>query len=246
MDFEIYVAIDLRGGKVVRLRTGDPAQQTTYSSDPRDMAQHWLKQGARWLHVVNLDAAFGEGDDANRLALLEILAEARGSAAKVQYGGGMRSPERIAWALEQGAARVVLGTAAVQNPVLVQESLARWGAEHVAAGLDARNGKLSVRGWAEDTSLDAREVARSLADCGLHTLIYTDIARDGTGLGGNLAATAELAHASGLEVIASGGYRSLAEVRAARNAGLAGVVLGHALYEGLISLTDCLAVAQGG
>ncbi len=245
MEFEIYVAIDLRAGKVVRLRGGDPAQQTTYFTHPRRAALGWLEQGARWLHVVNLDAAFGGDDAANRAALPSIVSAAQTSGAKVQYGGGLRSLEAIAWALEQGAQRVVLGTAAVQDPALVREALARWGAERIAAGLDARDGKVSVRGWTEDTPLSALDAAGLLADLGVKTVIYTDIARDGAGLGGNLAATAELARTTRLAVIASGGYSSLEEVRAARSAGLAGVVLGRALYDGRLALRDCLAAAKG-
>lgn len=246
MEFEIYPAIDLRAGKVVRLRTGDPAQQTTYFTHPRRAAQGWLEQGAHWLHVVNLDAAFGLDDAANRAALPAIVSAAQASGAGIQFGGGLRTLEAIAWALEQGAARVVLGTAAAQDPALVREALARWGAERIAAGLDARGGKVSVRGWTEDTPLSVLDAARALADLGVKTLIYTDIARDGTGLGGNLTATAELARATQMAVIASGGFSSLAEIRAARAAGLAGVVLGRALYDGRLSLRDCLAAAEGG
>lgn len=246
MEFEIYVAIDLRGGKVVRLRRGDPAQQTTYFADPAKAALGWLEQGARWLHVVDLDAAFGEDDAANRAVLPGLIAAAQTCGARIQFGGGMRTLEAITWALDQGAARVVLGTAVVANPALVQAALARWGGGRIAAGLDARGGRISVRGWTEDTPLDALDAACSLAGLGVQTLIYTDIARDGAGLGGNLAATAELARTSGLAVIASGGYSSLDEIRAARAAGLAGVVLGRALYDGRLALCDCLAAAKGG
>ncbi len=246
MEFEIYAAIDLRGGKVVRLRGGDPAQQTTYFADPLKAAQSWLEQGARWLHVVDLDAAFGEDNAANCAALPGLIAAAQIRGAKIQFGGGMRTPEAIARVLDQGATRVVLGTVVVANPALVQAALKRWGAERIAAGLDARGGKVSVRGWSEDTPLNAPDVALSLAGLGLRTLIYTDIARDGVGLGGNLAATAALARASGLAVIASGGFSTLGEIRAARAAGLAGVVLGRALYDGRLSLRDCLAAAEGG
>lgn len=246
MEFEIYAAIDLRGGKVVRLRGGDPARQTTYFADPLKAALGWLEQGARWLHVVDLDAAFGEDGAANRAALPGLIAAAQSRGAKIQFGGGLRTLEAIAGALEKGVTRVVLGTAVVSNPALVQAALARWGADRIAAGLDARGGKVSVRGWSEDTPLNAADVALSLAGLGLHTLIYTDIARDGAGLGGNLAATAELARTSGLAVIASGGYSSLDEIRAARSAGLAGVVLGRALYDGRLALRNCLAAAEGG
>jgi phosphoribosylformimino-5-aminoimidazole carboxamide ribotide isomerase len=243
--FTLYPAIDLRHGQVVRLRTGDPAQQTIYSSNPGETTQTWLAQGALWLHVVNLDAALGEEDDANRTALSDILHVAKNAGAKVQYGGGLRSLESIAWALKQGVDRAVLGTAAALQPELVKQALENWGDEHIAAGVDARGGKVSVRGWAMDTSLEAPVVAQNLAKMGIQTLIYTDIARDGTGHGGNMAATVALARTSGLAVIASGGFGRQEELLEAQKAGLAGVILGRALYDGQLNLGDCLKILGG-
>jgi phosphoribosylformimino-5-aminoimidazole carboxamide ribotide isomerase len=251
--FTLFPAIDLRKGQVVRLRTGDPAQQTIYFSNPAHAARTWLSQGAGWLHVVNLDAAFGEDDSANQAALVNILKAAQSAGARVQYGGGLRTFETLRRALEQGVDRAVLGTAAALQPDLVCQALQLWGAERIAAGLDAQHGKIRVRGWAETTSLEAATLAQNLAGLGLHTLIFTDIARDGTGQGGNLAATVALAQSSGLAVIASGGFTRLEELLEARQAGLAGVVLGRALYEppncegeGQLDLRACLAALEQG
>lgn len=240
MQFEIYPAIDLRAGKVVRLRQGDPGQQTTYADDPESVANQWLEQGARWLHVVNLDAAFGENDVLNQKALRSILAVAKGFGAQVQFGGGLRSLGQVASALDMGVDRIVLGTLAVENPELVRQATQSYGAEHVAVGLDARQGLVQVRGWKEGTSLNAMELASQLHEWGLRWLIFTDIARDGVGSGLNLEATRALARASGLKVIASGGVSSTEDVRQARRARLAGVIIGRALYEGKLDLKAIL------
>jgi phosphoribosylformimino-5-aminoimidazole carboxamide ribotide isomerase len=240
MQFEIYPAIDLRAGKVVRLRQGDPDQQTTYADDPKRVASQWLEQGTRWLHVVNLDGAFGEIDDANQKALRSILELADGFGAKVQFGGGLRSDRQITSVLGLGVDRIVLGTLAVENPDLVRQAIQAYGAEHVAVGLDARQGLIQVRGWKEGTPLKALELASQLNDWGLKWLIFTDIARDGVGTGLNLEVTRHLARASRLKVIASGGVSSLEDVRQARRAQLAGVIIGRALYEGKLDLKAIL------
>jgi phosphoribosylformimino-5-aminoimidazole carboxamide ribotide isomerase len=238
--FTLYPAIDLRKGRVVRLHTGDPAQQIIYSNEPALVARRWLDSGAAWLHLVNLDAAMGEDDSANRHALGEILQEVSGTGIKVQMGGGLRSLEAIQTALERGVERAILGTAAALQPELVYQALKQFGPGKIAAGLDARHGLISVRGWAKDTPLNAVDLAASLASMGMLTLIFTDIDRDGAGQGGNLEATRQLALASGLQVVASGGFTQLDEILAARQAGLAGVILGKALYEGQLDLKACL------
>jgi phosphoribosylformimino-5-aminoimidazole carboxamide ribotide isomerase len=238
--FTLYPAIDLRKGRVVRLRTGDPAQQIVYSMEPARMAQKWIASGATWLHVVNLDAALGEDDSANQVALESILQETAQASVKVQYGGGLRSLEIIQSVLERGVERAILGTAAALQPELVYQALKQYGAGRITAGLDARRGWISVRGWVKDTPLKAVDLAADLAKMGMGTLIFTDIARDGAEQGGNLEATIELAHSSGLEVIAAGGYTRLEEILAARQAGLAGMILGKALYEGHLDLQACL------
>jgi phosphoribosylformimino-5-aminoimidazole carboxamide ribotide isomerase len=242
--FTLYPAIDLRKGRVVRLRTGDPAQQIVYSMEPAHMAQKWIAAGAAWLHVVNLDAALGEDDSANQAALEDILKETAPAGVKVQLGGGLRSLEAIQAILDRGVERAILGTAAALQPELVYQALKQFGPERIAAGLDARSGLISVRGWAKDTPLKAVDLAAGLAKVGMRTLIFTDIARDGAGQGGNLEATRDLALASGLEVIASGGFTRLDELLAARQAGLAGMILGKALYEGQLDLQDCLKAVE--
>jgi phosphoribosylformimino-5-aminoimidazole carboxamide ribotide isomerase len=233
-EFTIYPAIDLRQGKVVRLKQGDPQRQTVYGDDPAATARRWLEAGAHWLHVVNLDGAFGEADTANRQALAEIIKTASGYDANVQFGGGMRSLLDVAKALEMGIGRAVLGTLAVEQPELLKEGLERFGVQHLAAGLDARDGLVRVRGWAEGTNLRAVDLAQQMAKLGLRWLIFTDVARDGVGSGLNLASTLELARSSGLNVIASGGVDSLEDIHRARQSGLPGVIVGRALYEGKI------------
>lgn len=241
-NFTIFPAIDLRGGQVVRLKEGDPHRQTLYGSDPAQAARRWIAAGATWLHVVNLDGAFDEVDTANAQALAAILAEARHSGVSVQFGGGLRTLKAIQSALELGVTRVVLGTVVVEQPDVLAQALARWGNARVAAGLDARDGRVQVRGWQNDTPLMAGELAQRLGQDGLRWLVFTDIARDGLQTGLNLAATTRLAQSSGLNVIASGGASQIEEVRAAKAAGLAGVIVGRALYEGAIDPAELFSL----
>ncbi len=238
--FTLYPAIDLRQGQVVRLAQGDPTRQTVYATDPAAVAERWLHEGAHWLHVVNLDGAFGQDDAANRAALQAILRVAASYQARVQFGGGLRSLEAVAQALDLGVARVVLGTLAARQPEAVAEALRRWGPERIAVGLDARDGRVQVSGWAEATDLDVVTFAQRLAALGLRTVIFTDIRRDGLQTGLALEATVALQQASGLEVIASGGVASLDDLRAAKRAGLAGAIVGRALYEGAFSVAEAL------
>ncbi len=245
MFFTLYPAIDLRQGQVVRLAQGDPNRQTVYAADPAGTARRWLEQGARWLHVVNLDGAFGQDDAANRIALKAILREAAKYNAQVQFGGGLRSLDAVDHALGMGVSRVVLGTLAARQPKVVAEVLRRWGPARIAVGIDARDGRVQVHGWAENTDLDVVDFARALAEMGLHTVIFTDIHRDGLQTGLALEATVALQRASGLEVIASGGVASLEDLRVAKQAGLAGVVVGRALYEGAFSVAEALQALEG-
>jgi len=232
----IYPAIDLRGGKVVRLKEGDPARMTSYSDDPAETARHWLTMGAKWLHVVNLDGAFGDGDDANQIALISILKSAKEFGAHVQFGGGLRSLDSIEKTLNLGASRIVLGTIAVEQPDVTVSALKKFGAEKIAIGIDARDGIVRVRGWQSDGGISAQDLALQMQTLGLRTVIFTDIRRDGLGSGLNIPATRQLADVSGLEVIASGGVNTLDDVLAAKIAGLSGVILGRALYDGTIDL----------
>jgi phosphoribosylformimino-5-aminoimidazole carboxamide ribotide isomerase len=233
-DFIIFPAIDLRSGQVVRLKEGDPNRQTHYSQNPAEIARRWVDAGAQWLHVVNLDGAFDQPDAANRRALDAILSAAGQANVRVQFGGGLRSIEAIAAALDAGVSRAIIGTLAVEQPQLMAEALERWGAEQVGASLDARDGLVKVRGWQDSTPLRVDEAAQALKQSGLRWLVFTDISRDGLQTGLNLPATASLAEQTGLNVIASGGVHVIDDVNGARDAHLAGVIVGRALYEGSI------------
>lgn len=236
----IYPALDLRGGKVVRLRQGDPQQQTVYSHDPIEVAQRWIEAGATWLHVVNLDGAFSEANDNE--AILEALAL---TDVQVQFGGGLRTLEDVQRAFDKGARRVVLGTLAVEHPQHVAAMVARWGAEAIAVALDARDGRVVTHGWQQETGVSAIELGKWLAVEGLRHALYTDVSRDGELIGVNVEATSRLARETGLQVIASGGVTTLGEIIALRDAGnIAGVVIGTALYEGLIDLAEAIRLAQ--
>ena len=242
MSFTVYPAIDLRAGRVVRLKEGDPERLTAYSDDPSQAARRWLEAGARWLHVVNLDGAFGETEMANREALRAILRTAAEFPANVQFGGGIRSLDAVEEALNLGVRRVILGTIAAEQPEIVGEAIQTFGSEKIAAGIDVRDGLVRVRGWKEDSGLPAADLALQLKKTGVQTIIFTDIRRDGLGSGLNIAATRALAEAAGLDVIASGGVHTIEDVTAAREAGLAGTIIGRALYEGTIDIKQALKV----
>lgn len=242
MTFTVYPAIDLRDGRVVRLKEGDPARLTAYSDDPTEMARRWLETGARWLHVVNLDGAFGESDEVNHAALKAILGVAKLFDARVQFGGGLRSLEAVETALSLGVNRAILGTAAIENPELVAEALKRFGADEIAVGIDARDGLVRVRGWKENSGMTATDLTGQMKALGLRTVIFTDVSRDGLGSGLNIPSTRALAEASGLDVIASGGVHTLDDVVAAKDANLAGAIVGRALYEGTLELEKALQV----
>ena len=242
--FTIFPAIDLRQGKVVRLSEGDPARQTDYSENPVETARNWLDAGAKWLHVVNLDAALGEDETLNRTALNGILKTAHECKAAVQYGGGIRSLATAQELLDMGVQRIIFGTLAATQPDQLQEALQRWGVERVAVSLDARGRDVLVRGWQDNSHLDLLDMAGNLKAGGLQWLVYTDVARDGLQSGFNQSVTLELARQSRLKVIASGGVCSLEEVTAAQQAGLAGIILGRALYEGNINLKEAITRYQ--
>jgi len=239
-EFIVYPAIDLRQGQVVRLVQGDPQQQTIYASDPAAQARRWIESGARWLHVVNLDGAFEQPDQVNQAALAAILEARLQYGTQVQFGGGLRTLESIQRALAQGVQRVLLGTAAVTDPDLVALALELYGAERIGAALDAQDGLIKTRGWQEASGIPAVELGRTLAQAGLEIVIYTDITRDGTGRGANIPACQALQQAAGLRVIASGGVHSLEDIFQARQAGLAGVIVGRALYQGSFTLEEAL------
>lgn len=237
--FTIFPAIDLRDGKVVRLAQGDPARQTTYGDDPRAWAERWQAEGADWLHIINLSGAFGESVRANLQALENILRV----GLKVEFGGGIRERDSLRAPLEMGVERVFLGTAAMREPALVDWALAAYGPARIAADIGARDGLVSIQGWQEPTALSVLEAGTRLKSQGVQWCVLTDVTRDGVGSGVNLESALALQKASGLQVVASGGVSSLEDVRRVRESGLAGVIIGRALYEGRISLRDCFTGA---
>lgn len=233
----LYPAIDLKGGQCVRLVRGDMNQATVFNDDPAAQAGAFAASGAEWLHLVDLDGAFA-GRPVNAAAVEAILGAVD---IPVQLGGGIRDLATIGDWLARGVRRVILGTAAVRNPDLVIEACRRWPGQ-VAVGIDARGGRVAVEGWAKETELHAGELARRFADAGVAAIIHTDIDRDGVLQGIDLAATAALARAVSVPVIASGGVSTLDEVRAlAADGVIAGAVIGRALYDGRIDLREALA-----
>jgi phosphoribosylformimino-5-aminoimidazole carboxamide ribotide isomerase len=234
----VYPAIDLRGGKVVRLAQGDPTRQTIYGDDPVAAAARWKEDGAEWLHVINLDGAFGEDTALNEKAVRDILR----LGLRVQFGGGLRDAESISHAMQSGVARAVIGTAAIENPALLDWALANYPAERIAVGIDARDGMVRVHGWTQGTSVRSADLGRRVVAQGARWCVFTDIARDGSRIGINVEATAALARETGLNIIASGGVASLEDVRLACAAKLHGVVIGRALYDGSIALRDALSI----
>jgi phosphoribosylformimino-5-aminoimidazole carboxamide ribotide isomerase len=237
-DFTIFPAIDLRNGKIVRLTQGDPARQTTYGDNPRAQAEQFKAEGAEWIHVINLSGAFGEEASANLKALETILTV----GLKVEFGGGIRDEESIQIPLEMGAERVFLGTAAIQPPALVDWAIARYGPQRIAADIGVRNGLVMVKGWQEAAPLTMLEAGKRFRAQGLEWCVLTDVRRDGVGTGVSVDSAVQLQGATGLNVVASGGVSSVEDVLLVREAGLAGVIIGMALYESKIRLAECLGV----
>lgn len=237
---DVYPAIDIRKGRVVRLSQGDAARETVYADDPVGQAERFVDAGARWLHVVDLDRAFGEG---NNLPLVGRIVAALGDRAKVQAGGGFRSIEAIGEAIAAGVARVVIGTAAVTEPGLVPSAVGSYTADRLAVGLDARKGMLAIRGWKESSDLRVKDVAERVVGEGVSTLIYTDISRDGTLAGPDFDGCTALLKL-GADVIASGGFAKPEHVKMAARLGCAGAILGRSLYEGTMSLGEALKAAR--
>lgn len=238
MSFIIYPAIDIRAGKCVRLFQGDYAQETVYADSPLDMAKRWVEQGAAWVHLVDLDGA-KEGQPANAGLIKEI---AGSIPVPVQVGGGIRTEAQIADYLEAGVARVIIGTAAIEDESFTSSVLKQYG-EKIAIGLDCRNGMVATRGWQTTTDVKATELAKRLVAYGAQTFIYTDIARDGTLTGPNVQEISDLALATGKSVIASGGVSSLddlLELSAHAANGVSGAIVGKALYTEAFTLQEAL------
>lgn len=237
--FTIFPAIDLQNGNVVRLKQGDPSKAKVFDLDPVGAANKWLGQGANWLHIVNLNGAFGEDTQLNISALKAVLAAVNGSAF-VQFGGGIRNLSSIDLLLSLGVSRIILGTAAVKNPSFLRDALHTFGSEKIVLGVDARNGRVSVSGWEEHTEITPLELIAKYMHEGLETVIFTNILRDGMGTGVDISSTKALSEGTGLNIIASGGVGSIEDIKAIKDAGLSGVIVGTALYENKFNLSEAL------
>ena len=236
----LYPAIDMLGGRAVRLRQGKRDDVTDFG-DPAELAARWRASGAQWLHLVDLDAAF----DGVTSALPVIRQVVRNFAGPVELGGGIRSMADVAQRIEAGVSRCIIGTAAAENPALVAEACRAFPGK-IAVGIDAKNGVVATRGWVASAGMTAVDLALRMRDAGVTTVIYTDVSRDGMMQGPNVAQTAALIRATGMEIIGSGGVSSLADVAALRDAGCAGAILGRALYEKAFTLEEALdAVKEG-
>ena len=236
----LYPAIDLKDGKAVRLLRGDMDKATVFTDNPAAQARAFVAAGCKWLHLVDLNGAFA-GAPVNGAAVEAILDACQ---VPTQLGGGIRDMATIEAWLSRGVARVILGTVAVEKPELVRAAAAAFPGK-VAVGIDARDGKVATRGWAEVTDVDSTDLARRFEDAGVAAIIYTDIARDGAMGGPNVAATAALARAVTIPVIASGGVSSLDDLVALRDTGvIAGAISGRALYDGAIDLAEALAALE--
>jgi phosphoribosylformimino-5-aminoimidazole carboxamide ribotide isomerase len=239
----LFPAIDLKDGKCVRLKLGEMSEATVFNDDPAAQALAFETQGFTYLHIVDLNGAFA-GKPVNGAAVEAILAAI---SIPAQLGGGIRDMATIEHWLAKGLRRVILGTAAVRDPALVREACRKFPGR-IAVGIDAKGGKVAVAGWAETSELSAIELARHFEDAGVAAIIYTDIERDGILAGLNLAATAELAHATSIPVIASGGLASIDDVRKLLRpeyAILEGAITGRALYDGRLDAKEALALLAG-
>lgn len=238
----LYPAIDLKGGQCVRLLRGDMNAATVFNEDPSSQARAFEAAGCEWLHLVDLDGAFA-GEPVNAAAVAGIIGAV---SVPVQLGGGVRDMKTLERWLDAGISRVILGTAAVREPDFVREA-ARAHPGRVAVGIDARAGRVAIEGWAEETDMTAASLARQFEDAGVAALIYTDIERDGAMQGPNVEATAELARAVSIPVIASGGVSRMADLEALKACGapLDGVISGRALYDGRLDLTEAVTLLKG-
>ena len=236
---EVIPAIDLKDGACVRLYQGDFEQTTVFSTDPAETALRWQSAGAPRIHVVDLDGS-RSGVPTN---LESIRAIADAVSVPLQVGGGVRTAETAQALLEAGVERVVLGTAAVVDPGLVHELCRRWGAERVVVAVDAREGRVAIRGWTEDTSVDATELVKEMAFLGPQRFLYTDISRDGTMTAPNFDAVGALIESTGMAIIASGGVTSLDDLRRLAQTGAEAAIVGRALYEGTLDLAEAIEAA---
>lgn len=237
----IFPAIDIRGGKCVRLLKGDFAQETVFSDDPAAMARKWQQQGAQFLHLVDLDGALA-GKSQNLATVRAILSVV---TIPVELGGGIRTMANIDEVLALGVRRVILGSVAVHDPDLVKAACAKYG-NRVVVGIDAKEGIVAVDGWGVSGNVQVGALAKEMGEAGVRTIIYTDIARDGTLEGVNVEATARLARESGVQIVASGGVKSVEDIRALKpyeKDGIEGVIVGKSIYMGTLDLQEAIEIA---
>jgi phosphoribosylformimino-5-aminoimidazole carboxamide ribotide isomerase len=237
---DLFPSIDIRSGRVVRLSQGEVTRQTVYGDDPVAVAERFVQQGASWIHVVDLDRALGTGDN---LPAVAQIANRVGTRVRLQLGGGFRTLDLVRAGLDLGVARVVIGTAAAVDPSFVASVVSATGSERLVVGIDTREGQVALRGWTETSTQRAEELARRVVADGIGTVIYTDIGRDGMLGGPDLAGAAALL-ATGARVIVSGGVASAEDIRGALASGLAGVIVGRALYEGRLTLSEALSACH--
>ena len=238
----IFPAIDIRGGKCVRLFKGDFAQETVFSDRPEEMAAKWEAQGGKFLHLVDLDGALA-GKSVNLDVVKKIVDTV---SIPVELGGGIRTMENIDEVLSLGVQRVILGSVAVKNPALVKEACQKYG-DRVVVGIDAKDGIVAVDGWGVSGDVEVTVLAKEMAKAGVKTIIYTDISRDGTLSGVNVEATARLARESGVKIVASGGVKSLDDIEALlpyEKDGIEGVIVGKSIYTGSLDLQEAIALVE--
>lgn len=239
----IFPAIDIRDGKCVRLFKGDFNQETVFSDKPEEMAEKWQAEGAEFLHLVDLDGALA-GKSQNLATVKKIIAAVN---IPVELGGGIRTMENIDEVLALGVKRVILGSVAVKNPELVKEACAKYG-ERIVVGIDAKDGIVAVDGWGVSGNVDVIPLAKEMAKAGVKTIIYTDISRDGTLAGVNVEATAKLARESGINIVASGGVKSTADIKALlpyEKDGIEGVIVGKSIYMKTLDLAEAIEIGRG-
>lgn len=244
MTIQIYPAIDMRGGKCVRLYKGDYDQETVYADSPFDMAKQFADAGASFVHMVDLDGA----KDGERVHAADVIRVAKELPVKVQIGGGIRSMEDVRFYLENGVDRVIIGSLAIRKPELVASFIEEFGADRIVIGLDAKDGMVATHGWIETSDQKATDVGKYFVERGAKHFIFTDIATDGTLQGPNIEANKALSEATGAEIIVSGGMSSLEDIQAVKEAAkdstIGGVIIGKALYTGRFTLEEALEEAK--
>ena len=236
----LYPAIDIQDGKCVRLQRGDFSTSTVYGDDPVEMARRWEEAGADYIHVVDLDGA-QKGAGANREVIAKMV---KAVSVPIQLGGGIRTLEDIKAGLALGVARVILGTVAIENPLLVKEAVEIYGGDKIVVGVDAKAGKVAIHGWETVSSKEATDVCLEMKSYGVKTIIYTDIAQDGMMKGPNIEATEELIQKTGMDIIASGGVSKLSDLVNTKKIKAAGTIIGVALYLDAFTLEEALEIVK--